>query len=248
MAKKRNGDFSRKLIPIIILVAVIVTAVAILKKRDSSGKFLNLKKVADTNYTPEERVEQDENANPNNYVIEEPINGGQYTETRDDGTIVNKSDALKAEKTYGIYKFSDMQITYKDKVTMLTATVTNTSDEDRSEQYVNIVVYKNPDEEYMRFGGIISYLKAGESGEFSAAIYTEDMTDVYDIEIVDRTPEELKEIEEAERAAREANPPAPESEENSVVEPAPEDASIPTELPIEDVVKANPADASEQEN
>ncbi len=247
MAKKRNGDFIRKLVPIIILIAVIATAIVILKKRNTADS-LNPKRVADKNFTPEEKTNQDENANTDRYVIEEPINGGLYTETRDDGTIVNKSDALKTEKTYGIYKFSNMQITYKNKVTLLTATVTNTSDEDRSEQYVNIVVYKNPDEEYMRFGGIISYLKAGESGTFSAEIYTEDMTDVYDIEIVDRTPEELKAIEEDERAAREANPPAPEAEENSVVEPAPEDASIPTELPIEDVVKANPADASEQEN
>ena len=102
MAKKRNGDFIRKLVPIIILIAVIATAIVILKKRNTADS-LNPKRVADKNFTPEEKTNQDENANTDRYVIEEPINGGLYTETRDDGTIVNKSDALKTEKTYGIY-------------------------------------------------------------------------------------------------------------------------------------------------
>ena len=107
----------------------------------------------------------------------------EFVQVVDDGTKLNISEQLNAEKTVGAYKIEDIQLTNKDGRTVLLANVTNVSNGDTELQLIDIVILDKAGEELETVKGIIAPLKAGKSTQLNTGISL-DYSNAYDFKII----------------------------------------------------------------
>ena len=163
-----------RLIDIIIAIIAIVIVIAIVaninKKKDNTNKLEN--SVVDEK---EQKVEEKN-------VIE-----------LEDGTKLNVSSKLNENKALGDLAIKNIQLTYKDGVTNILATVENIKKEKIPMTNVSIQLLDENGKEIYTLNGIIEETKAGETASMNCSI-TADFANAYDFEIVKKEISELLDI------------------------------------------------------
>ena len=160
MAKKKQKEF--KLINVILVILVIAIAIVVINNivKENKNKKENEK------FTSNQESEK-------------------YITVLADGTKLNNSNKLNEEKKLGYLKVTNIQLTYKNGITNLLATVTNTSKEKTKQQNVNIIILDEDGKELRTIPGIIEELESGESTQLNSSI-TADFANAYDIKITER--------------------------------------------------------------
>ncbi len=109
---------------------------------------------------------------------------GENEKMLSDGTKINTSLALNADKKFDKYTIKNIRLTEKDNMTRLLATVSNnTENENLESKLVDVILLDKDGNEIRKIGGIIASLKAGESTQLNVNI-TADLTNAYDFKIV----------------------------------------------------------------
>ena len=112
----------------------------------------------------------------------EDTNTEKYVEILQDGTKLNKSERLNKTRKLDELEIKDIQLTNKNGVSVLLATVTNLGNKDLEITEVKVRLY---DENYNimeEINGVISQTKPGESVQLNVAI-SEDYANAYDLTI-----------------------------------------------------------------
>lgn len=126
------------------------------------------------------------NKKTKNNEVETPKNGevsvGEFTETENDGTVVNTSEKLKENKEIEGFKITSIRFEEKDGQSTLIANVTNTSGEAKEGFLVDIVLYDKAGNEIGRIPGNIIETIAGETIEMRAGI-TESYVNAYNFKL-----------------------------------------------------------------
>lgn len=125
--------------------------------------------------------------NKNNKVIDESKhnNDEKYVTTLDNGVKLNTSKKVKETKKISNLELKDTQVTYKNGVTNLLATVENKSKNKIEMQEVEIELLDENKDVIYKMKGIIEELEPGESKQFSSSI-TADFSNVYDFRIIEK--------------------------------------------------------------
>lgn len=95
---------------------------------------------------------------------------GTYTETLEDGTVLNTSEEFNGTKTYNGLEISNIQYTEKNGMTVLLADVKNTSDTAHSLELVKIIVVGENGEDMAVMNSIIGDVGPGETIELNASM------------------------------------------------------------------------------
>ena len=107
----------------------------------------------------------------------------KYTKTLEDETKLNTSEKLKEDKKFENLKIKEIQLTYKDGVTNLLATIENTTQTKIEMQNVEIILLDDKGEELYKMPGIIEKIEAGKTTQLNCSI-TADFSNAYDFQIV----------------------------------------------------------------
>ena len=164
MAKSKNKGINVITI-IVILILIIITVVVTRKIIAKNNKNEQVNNV--TNQI-ENQVENETEKN---------------VKVLEDGTKLNISSKLKENKKLDNLEIKDIQLTYKDGVTNLLATVENIKKEKISMTNVSIQLVDESGKEIYTFNGIIEETKAGETANINCSI-TADFANAYDFKIV----------------------------------------------------------------
>ena len=108
--------------------------------------------------------------------------GEEFVQVLDDGSKINTSSKLEETKTLNGLEFTNMKLTTIDNMTVLSATVTNTTDEPIDSTEVNLILLDKDGNEIDTIVSTISSIEAGASTEISAGI-TADYSNAYDFRI-----------------------------------------------------------------
>ena len=106
----------------------------------------------------------------------------KYTKILEDETKLNTSEKLKEDKKFEELKVKDIQLTYKDGVTNLLATIENTTQTKIEMQNIEIVLLDEKGEELYKIPGIIEEIEAGKTTQLNCSV-TADFSNVYDFRI-----------------------------------------------------------------
>lgn len=106
----------------------------------------------------------------------------KYTKILEDKTKLNTSEKLKEDKKFEELKVKDIQLTYKDGVTNLLATIENTTQTKIEMQNVEIVLLDEKGKELNKIPGIIEEVEAGKTTQLNCSV-TADFSNVYNFEI-----------------------------------------------------------------
>ena len=160
----RNKKKGLRLVDLIIAIIAIVIVIAIIAN-------INKKKTknADENKTVTQNEETQKAEEKN--VIE-----------LEDGTKLNVSSKLNENKALGDLAIKDIQLTYKDGVTNLLATVEDTKKEKIPMTNVSIQLVDENGKEIYTLNGVIEETKAGETAKINCSI-TADFANAYDFKI-----------------------------------------------------------------
>ena len=162
---KRNKKRGLRLIDIItaIIAIVIIIAIVVNINKKKTNKTEENKNVAQSEQT--QKVEEKN-------VIE-----------LEDGTKLNVSSKLNENKILGDLAIKDIQLTYKDGVTNLLATVENTKNEKIPMTNVSIQLVDENGKEIYTLNGIIEETEAGETAKMNCFI-TADFANAYDFKVI----------------------------------------------------------------
>ena len=158
MAKRKKKGI--RVIDIIVLIIVIIISLIVIKniiQHSNNG----------------------ENRTQTNSVQTEQE---KYTKVLEDETKLNTSEKLKEDKKLDGLEVKDIQLTYKNGVTNLLATIENTTQTKTEMQNVEIVLIDEKGEELYKMIGIIEEIEAGEKTQLNCSI-TADFSNVYDFKI-----------------------------------------------------------------
>lgn len=159
----------KKNVRLIWIILIIVVAVGIIVAINLS----NNKK--DSKPAPQPQVEseqQQEEAKP----VE------KYVQVLEDGTKLNISEKIKQTKKVGDLQISDIQITYKNGVTNILATVTNTSSKKSELQNVSIVLSDDEGNTVYTLRGVLEETEPNGTSQLNTSI-TADFANSYDLTI-----------------------------------------------------------------
>ena len=156
MAKRKKKGIRR--IDIIVVITIIVISIIIMIKNKSNKQ--------EDMETSKIQTEQQE----------------KYTKILEDKTKLNTSEKLKEDKKFEELKVKDIQLTYKDGVTNLLATIENTTQTKIEMQNVEIVLLDEKGKELNKIPGIIEEIEAGKTTQLNCSV-TADFSNVYNFEI-----------------------------------------------------------------
>lgn len=159
MAKRKKKGI--KIIDIIVLITIMIISIIIIK-----NIMKNKSKEQEDMQTSGIQAEQQE----------------KYTKILEDKTKLNTSEKLKEDKKFEELKVKDIQLTYKDGVTNLLATIENTTQTKIEMQNVEIVLLDEKGEELYKMPGIIEEIEAGKTTQLNCSV-TADFSNVYDFRI-----------------------------------------------------------------
>lgn len=159
MAKRRKKGI--RVIDIIVVIIIIIIAIMIIK---------NIKQNSDkdekTIQTSRVQTEQQE----------------KYTKVLEDETKLNTSEKLKEDKKLDGLEVKDIQLTYKNGITNLLATIENKTKTKTPMQEVKIILLDEKGNELYTLPGIIEEIEPGETKQFNTSI-TADFSNAYNFEI-----------------------------------------------------------------
>ncbi len=110
-------------------------------------------------------------------------NENEYVSTLQDESKLNTSEKLKEDKKLENLIIKDNQLTYKNGITNLLATVENTSNKTVPMQKVKIVLLDRHGNEIYTMDGVIEEVPAKGTVQFNTSI-TADFSSAYDFKIV----------------------------------------------------------------
>ena len=113
--------------------------------------------------------------------LQEPV-VEKYVEVGEDGSKVNTSEALKANKVVNNVEFSDIQLSQKDGETLLTATAKNTGSASTELFSVNITLIDDAGQDIVTVGGLVAPMEAGATSTFETSM-TLDYANAYDFKV-----------------------------------------------------------------
>ncbi len=113
----------------------------------------------------------------NEVIVEE-----KYVTTSEDGTKVNTSEALKANKVVNGVEFSNIGLTQKNGETILTATVKNTGSSASEMFAVDITLIDDAGQDIVTIGGLVAPMEAGATSTFETSM-TLDYANSYDFRV-----------------------------------------------------------------
>ena len=119
---------------------------------------------------------KDESTVAENNVVEE------FVQVLDDGTKLNTSNNLSKTKELDGLKISDIQLTHRNGVSVIIATVTNTNPYDVELTPVILTLYDDQRNVLKEVNGLISPVKYGESVQLNVVI-SKDYANVFDFTI-----------------------------------------------------------------
>ena len=146
-----------RMICIILLIGIIIICIIIAAKN--------------------KRKENEEWSAVDNNLVEE-----KYVEVLDDGTKLNTSNNLSKTKELDGLKISDIQLTHRNGVSVIIATVTNTNSYDVELTPVILTLYDDQRNVLKEVNGLISPVKSGESVQLNVVI-SKDYANVFDFTI-----------------------------------------------------------------
>lgn len=153
------------LIAVLVLITVVVIVFAATRnKENTQGDVLSNAGVSDNVENLQEPVEE------------------KYVTTSEDGTKVNTSEALKANKVVNGVEFSDIQLTQKSGETVLTATVKNTGSAATEMFAVDITLIDDAGQDIVTVGGLVAPMEAGATSTFETSM-TLDYANSYDFRV-----------------------------------------------------------------
>lgn len=158
MAKRKKKGIRR--IDIIVLITIMIISIiiiSIIKNKNNEQEDMQTSKI---------QTEQQE----------------KYTKILEDSTKLNTSEKLKEDKKFEELKVKDIQLTYKDGVTNLLATIENSTQTKIEMQNVEIVLLDEKGEELYRMPGIIEEIEEGKTTQLNCSV-TADFSNVYDFSI-----------------------------------------------------------------
>lgn len=155
MSKRKKKRIRR--IDIIVVITIIVISIIMIKNKSNKQEDMGTSKI---------QTEQQE----------------KYTKLLEDKTKLNTSEKLKEDKKFEELKVKDIQLTYKDGVTNLLATIENTTQTKIEMQNVEIVLLDEKGKELYKIPGIIEEIEAGKTTQLNCSV-TADFSNVYNFEI-----------------------------------------------------------------
>ncbi len=151
---------------LLIAVLIVITLVVII--------FARTRKNAKDDVTNENTVIVDSS---NEIIVEE-----KYVTTTEDGTKVNTSEALKANKVVNGVEFSDIGLIQKSGETVLTATVKNTGSAAVEMFAVDVTLIDDAGQDIVTVGGLVAPMEAGATASFETSM-TLDYANSYDFRV-----------------------------------------------------------------
>lgn len=156
MANKREINLIALIFILIVVVLIVVVGIKIINHKNNK--------------------EIDENGQNNDE---------KYVTVLEDGVKLNTSKKVKETKKISNLELKDTQVTYKNGVTNLLATVENKSKNKLEMQEVEIELLNENKDVVYTMKGIIEELEPEESKKFSSSI-TADFSNVYDFRIIEK--------------------------------------------------------------
>ena len=138
----------KRLIAILLIILAIVVIIYLVRQNQNNGK--DGEGVTDT-----QQIAKTEDT---------------YTETLEDGTVLNTSEEFNKTKTYNGLEISNIQYTEKNGMTVLLADVKNTSDTAHNLELVKIIVEGKNGEDMAVMNSIIGDVGPGETIELNASM------------------------------------------------------------------------------
>ncbi len=138
----------KRLIAILLIILAIVLIIFFVRQNKNEGEN-------GTGVTDSQQIAKSE---------------GTYTETLDDGTVLNTSEEFNKTKTYNGLEISNIQYTEKNGMTVLLADVKNTSNTAHSLELVKIIVEGKNGEDMAVMNSIIGDVGPGETIELNASM------------------------------------------------------------------------------
>jgi len=128
-------------------------------------------------------IKRDED-NKDKYEDEQEVNEvvEKYVEELDDGTKLNISNKLNETKMLEGLKISNIQLTYKNGMSIIIADVENTTNGDIGLTPINLKLYDEQGNILETLDGLISEVKSGEKTQLNIGI-SSDYANAYDISI-----------------------------------------------------------------
>lgn len=105
-----------------------------------------------------------------------------YVEVLNDGTKLNKSNKLSETKKLDGMEITAIQLTNRNGVSRILATVTNKTNEEIKLTPVKLTLYDDKNQVLEQVNGLISPMKVGESVQLNVGI-TVDYANAYDLKI-----------------------------------------------------------------
>lgn len=146
---------------LIVIVVVLVGVILVLEKLYSNQNF---------------KENQYENKQEENSITE------KYVEELEDGTKLNISNKLNETKMLEGLKISNIQLTYKNGMSIIIADVENTTNGDIGLTPINLKLYDEQGNILETLDGLISEVKSGEKTQLNIGI-SSDYANAYDISI-----------------------------------------------------------------
>lgn len=162
----KNGEKVLIAVLVVITVMVIIFAVNRSKNNTSDNPVVNAGSVA----TDGEIENLEEN------VVE------NYVEVGADGSKVNTSEALKANKIVKNIEFNDIQLSERDGETLLTATLTNKGDSANEVFSVNVTLLDDAGQDIVAVKGVVPPIEVGATAIFEVSM-TLDYANAYDFRV-----------------------------------------------------------------
>ena len=156
---------------IIMLVVIVVIMIGILLILKGIPKSENNNK----NETEKNTIEYEDNQEVNEFTE-------KYVEELEDGTKLNISNKLNETKMLEGLKISNIQLTYKNGMSIIIADVENTTNGDIGLTPINLKLYDEQGNILETLDGLISEVKSGEKTQLNIGI-SSDYANAYDISI-----------------------------------------------------------------
>ena len=138
----------KRLILVLLIILAIVVIIYVVRQNQNKGEN-------GTGVTDTQQIAKTEDT---------------YTETLEDGTVLNTSEQFNETKTYNGLEISNIQYTEKNGMTVLLADVKNTSNTAHSLELVKIIVEGKNGEDMAVMNSIIGDVGPGETIELNASM------------------------------------------------------------------------------
>ena len=125
------------------------------------------------------------NKEENKETEQNQVEQEEYVQVLEDGTKYNKSDKLKENKKLGGLEIGNIQLTHQNGMSVLLATVTNTTEKAVDVTRIRLKLYDDKGNVLEELDGLISPLKAGESTQLNMGV-SADYANAYDFTIENR--------------------------------------------------------------